>query len=188
MKCYAITTLTNLPLQSVALCILVYHLSINAIMILLVSVISKCRKYLVLEYLKLKRVRLNLVRRAFLRHKLTTVMFSWSPSKFCISLKHAWNPLALTFSTQTVAASCFCPNTVCSAVKKTYGVFANKFWKSRIEDRMLVEYLIGTRLSLFYRGFSIVNIWPIRALSWLECGRVRLLHHTNHVISAVEKC
>ena len=50
---------------------------------------------------------------------LTTVMFSCSPSKFCISRKQASNPWELTFSTQRVAASCFWPSTECSAVRKT---------------------------------------------------------------------
>ena len=58
--------------------------------------------------------------------KITTVMFSWRPSKFCISRKQASNPFELTFSTQRVAASCFCPSTECSAVRKTNGALVNK--------------------------------------------------------------
>jgi len=46
-----------------------------------------------------------------------------NPSKFCISLEQTSKEFVfvLTFSTQTVAASCFRPTTVCSAVTKTCG-------------------------------------------------------------------
>lgn len=57
--------------------------------------------------------------------RLTSAIFSWSPSKFCISLEQAVKPLLRAFSTQTVAASCFWPSALCSAVNKMYGTSLN---------------------------------------------------------------
>lgn len=53
--------------------------------------------------------------------QLTSLMSSCKPSKFCISLEQAEKVLELMFSTQTVAASCLSPSTVCSAVTKMCG-------------------------------------------------------------------
>jgi len=56
-----------------------------------------------------------------------------NPSKFCISLEQTSKVFVfgLTFSTQTVAASCFRPTTVCSAVTKTCGEGISFDWNNK---------------------------------------------------------
>ena len=54
-----------------------------------------------------------------------------NPSKFCISLEQARKVFLLTFSTQTVAASCFSPTTVCWAVTKTCGDVISFDWDNK---------------------------------------------------------
>ena len=82
-----------------------------------------------------------------------------NPSKFCISREQISKVFELIFSIQTVAASCFRPTTVCSAVTKTCGEgisFAlNKKKYSVCTSRLLYEYQVRASIFLIEVTFPL---------------------------------
>ena len=87
---------------------------------------------------------------------LTTLMSLCWPSKFCSSLKHTLNVFVLTFSTQTVAASCFTFRLVCSAVTNTCGVVL-KFCKEIILIRFNIS---NAQMNICNRIKRAIQ-WPV---------------------------
>ena len=74
------------------------------------------------------------------RNNLLVFMSLCNPSKFCISLEQARKVLLLTFSTQTVAASCFRPTTVCWAVTKMCGEVIPFDWNEK-QDVLFAQHI-----------------------------------------------
>ena len=81
-----------------------------------------------------------------------------NPSKFCISLEQARKVFELTFSTQTVAASCFRPTTVCWAVTKTCGEEISFDWKNK-------KIMLFAELVLKWMVTSSSYIWTVQDIS-----------------------
>ena len=89
-------------------------------------------------------------------------MSSCNPSKFCISLEQARKVLLLIFSTQTVAASCFRPSTVCWAVSKTFGEEISVDWNNKkiiSFGQLVIKMKFRPVLFQLFKIFFITDIW-----------------------------
>ena len=111
-----------------------------------------------------------------------------NPSKFCISLEQARKVFLLTFSTQTVAASCFRPTTVCWAVTKMCGEEISFDWNNKKNGNLILIFInvcwLRKKLAILtIRGYLVIPLFKFELISkqtlpilkWVDIKHVPIL-------------